>query len=288
MKKVLFMFLAAGLLFSCKDVKESKEYKDLQAQRDSLLMASSASDAQTKEMMDVISEVEANFAKIREAEKYLSTESAQTGEMNQSTKQRVAENFQMINEVLMKNRAQIDQLNKKLASSSSKNTTQIAALKTTIDNLTKQLEASATRLTELQGELAKRDEKIAALSNDVSSLQQETKSQSETIQTQDKSLHTAYYVFGTSSELKEQKILSGGFLQSTKVMKDTFNKDYFLKIDIREVTQIPLYAKKAKVWSTHPAGTYQLDKGSDGNLIFRVTDTQRFWSLTKFLVIEVM
>lgn len=282
------MFLATGLLFSCKDVKESKEYKDLQAQRDSLLMASSASDAQTKEMMDVISEVEANFAKIREAEKYLSTESAQTGEMNQSTKQRVAENFQMINEVLMKNRAQIDQLNKKLASSSSKNTTQIAALKTTIDNLTKQLEASATRLTELQGELAKRDEKIAALSNDVSSLQQETKSQSETIQTQDKSLHTAYYVFGTSSELKEQKILSGGFLQSTKVMKDTFNKDYFLKIDIREVTQIPLYAKKAKVWSTHPAGTYQLDKGSDGNLIFRVTDTQRFWSLTKFLVIEVM
>lgn len=287
MKKVWILFLAMGLVVSCKNVKDSKEYKELEAQRDSLMLASSSADAQTKEMMDVINEVESNFAKIREAEKYLSTQSEQTGEMNQGTKQRVAENFQMINEILRRNRAQIDELNKKLASNNSANKTQIAALKTTIDNLSKQLEESAARLTELQGELAKRDEKITQLSSDVSSLKEEARTQSQTIQSQDKSLHTAYYVFGTSSELKEQKILSGGFLQSTKVLKDTFNKDYFLKIDIREVTQIPLYAKRAKLWSNHPDGTYQMQKGSDGNLVFHITDTQRFWSLTKYLIIEV-
>lgn len=53
---------------------------------------------------------------------------------------------------------------------------------------------------------------------------------------QDKALHTAYYCFGTSKELKEQKILSGGGLFSkSKVLQSGFNKDYFISIDIREV-----------------------------------------------------
>jgi len=53
------------------------------------------------------------------------------------------------------------------------------------------------------------------------------------------------------------------------------------------VTDIPLYATKAKLWSTHPEGTYELVKGDDDKLIFHITDTQRFWSLTKYLIIEV-
>lgn len=283
MKKVLILFLGMGLIFSCTNVKESKEYKQLQAERDSLLQQSAAGDAEVAEMMSVISEVEANFDKIREAEKYISTQSSQSGEMNKNTKARVSENFQMINQILQRNKEQLAELNKKYSGSNK----QIASLKGTIDRLNREMQESATRITDLQNQLEQKDVQIAQLSSDVSSLASETQSQAETIQEQDKSLHTAYYVFGTASELKEQKILSGGFLQSTKVMQDTFNKDYFLKIDIRDVTEIPLYAKKAKIWSTHPEGTYELVKGADGNLTFQVTDTQRFWSLTKYLIIEV-
>lgn len=283
MKKILILFLGMGLIFSCNNVKESKEYKELQAQRDSLLQQSSAADAEVSEMMSVISDVEANFDKIREAEKYISTQSSQSGEMSKDTKARVNDNFQMINEILKKNKAQLAELNKKYAGSNK----QVASLKNTIDRLNKEMQESATRITELQNQLAQKDATITKLSSDVTSLATETQSQAETIQQQDKSLHTAYYVFGTASELKEQKILSGGFLKSTKVMQDTFNKDYFLKIDIRDVTEIPLYAPKAKIWSTHPEGTYDFVKGADGNLTFQITDTQRFWSLTKYLIIEV-
>jgi predicted nucleic acid-binding Zn-ribbon protein len=283
MKKVLILFLGMGLIFSCTNVKESKEYKELQAQRDSLLQHSTSADAEVAEMMSTISDVEANFDKIREAEKYISTQSSQTGEMSKDTKSRVADNFKMINDILQRNKAQLAQLNQKMASSNK----MVASLKNTVERLNREMQESATRITQLQAEIAKRDSTIVKLSSDITSLASETQTQAQTIQQQDKSLHTAYYVFGTANELKEQKILSGGFLQSTKVMKDTFNKDYFLKIDIREVTQIPLYAKKAKLWSTHPEGTYEFVKGSDGNLTFHITDTQRFWSLTKFLVIEV-
>jgi len=234
-------------------------------------------------MMAVISEVEANFDKIREAEKYLSTESTTTGEMNKNTKTRVEDNFKMISEILEKNKAQLAELNKKYKGSNA----QVASLKNTIERLNQEMQERANRLTELQEELAKRDETITELSSNLTQLSEQSEAQSATIKQQDKALHTAYYVFGTSKELKDQKILSGGFLKSTKVLDDTFNKDYFLKIDIREVTEIPLYAKKAKVWSNHPDGTYEFVKGDDNNLTFHITDTQRFWSLSKYLIIEV-
>jgi DNA repair exonuclease SbcCD ATPase subunit len=287
MKKVFVLLLGAGVLFSCtnmgKKVTESEEYQKLLAERDSLQAVLKTSDAETQEMMAVISEVEANFDKIREAEKYISTQSEQSGEMNQDTKKRVSDNFQMIQEILKRNKAQLAELNRKYASSNK----QVASLQGTIDRLNREMQESSARMVVLQGELAKRDATIAQLSGDISELAQHAEEQSSTIKEQDKSLHTAYYVFGTAVELKEQKILSGGFLKSTKVMQDTFNKDYFLQIDIREVTEIPLYAPKAKLWSTHPEGTYEFVKGTNDNLTFQITDTQRFWSLTKYLIIEV-
>lgn len=283
MKKIGILFIVMGLIVSCTNVKESKEFKELQAQRDSLLMHSAGSESEAMEMMAVISEVEANFAKIREAEKYISTQSVQSGEMSQDTKDRVSENFKMINEILLRNKQQLAELNKKQGSSSN----EIVSLKNTINRLNSEMKESVSRLAELQVELAQKDAQIAQLSNDVTALAMEAEQQSATIKLQDRTLNTAYYVFGTASELKDQKILSGGFLQQTRVLKDTFNKDYFLQIDVRDVTDVPLYAPKAKLWSTHPDGTYELVKGDDGDIVFHITDTQRFWSLTKYLIIEV-
>lgn len=283
MKKIGILFFVIGLIVSCTNVRESKEYKELQAQRDSLLQQSAGTEAEAAEMMAVISEVEENFTKIREAEKYISTQSAEGGEMSKATRERVNDNFKMINEILQRNKTQLDELNRKYSGSSK----EIVSLKNTINRLNNEMRESSTRLAELQAQLAQKDEQITQLSQDIASLAVEAEQQSHTIREQDRSLHTAYYVFGTAGELKDQKILSGGFLQQTRVLQDTFNKDYFLKIDVREVTEIPLYTSKGKLWSTHPQGTYEFVKGSDGNLTFQITDTQRFWSLTKYLIIEV-
>lgn len=286
MKRTWIIFLVLGLaIASCTNpnkVKESEEYKRLQAERDSLLMQSAQSDAEVADMMAVISDVEANFDKIREAEKYIATQSG-SGELTQDAKSRVNDNFKMIQDIMAKNKAQLAELNKKVKSSNS----QVATLKNTIDRLNREMQESSNRIVELQNQLAAKDEQITQLSSDITALANEAEQQAQTITSQDRKLHTAYYVFGTQSELKEQKILSGGFLQATKVMTDTFNKDYFLEIDIRRVTEIPLYAPKAKIWSNHPEGTYEYLQDGDKNLVLHITDTQRFWSLTKYLIVEV-
>ncbi len=284
MKKLFILLLVSiGVLFSCTNPKDTQEYKDLQAERDSLMMLGASTDTEVAEMMAVIDDVEENFNQIREAEKYLAMQSTEKGELSANTKQRITDNFKMINEILLKNKAQLAELNKKYSSS----TGQVGTLKKTIERLNQEMQESANRINDLQTELSKRDETIAQLSTNVTELSGHLEEQSVTIREQQKSLNTAYYVFGTARELKDQKILTGGFLQSTKVLDGTFNNDYFLKIDIREVTRIPLYDKKGKLWSTHPEGTYEFETGDDGNLTFVVTDTQRFWSLTKYLIIQV-
>lgn len=287
MRKVFILLITVTFTLSCtntgKKVQESDEYIALKSQLDSLQAVYETSDTEAQEMMDVINEIEANFDKIREAEKYISTQSTQTGEMNKVTKERVIDNFNMIQEVLKKNKAQLADLNNKY----SKSNKQVASLQATINRLNKDMEDSSTRLSYLQNELAKRDEDIERLSVDIGELSQHAEVQAERIREQDKTLNVAYYVFGTAPELKDQKILSGGFLKSTKVLSDTFNKEYFLQIDIREVTQIPTYSTKAKLWSNHPEGTYEFVESGNGNITLNITDTQRFWSLTKYLIIEV-
>ena len=161
--KNLWILLLVGLVVSCTNVRESKEYKELQAQRDSLLMISSGTDGEVAEMMSVISEVEANFEKIREAEKYISTQSAKQGEMSQDTKQRVNDNFNMINEILQRNKQQLEELNRKYSSSNK----EVTAMKNTISRLNQEMQESASRLAALQTELAVKDEQIAQLSQDI-------------------------------------------------------------------------------------------------------------------------
>lgn len=289
MKKLIVGCMCLMALASC-NVKNSDEYKALQAQRDSLLQVSSQSDTELAEVNGLINDVEENFRQIREAEKFLSIESKSKGEMSNDTKTRIKDNFEMINEILKKNKADIEKLNQRLKSSSG----QMSGLKATIERLNSELVERANTIGELQKSLSTRDAQIASLQTDVKSLTDnvetlntQTAEQAAKIKEQDKELNTAYYMFGTSKELKEAKVVSGGFLASPKILKESIEKSKFIRIDIRDTQSIPVYDKKAKLLSDHPNDSYTLEKDAKGTVVIKITDYKRFWSLTKFLIVEV-
>ena len=105
----------------------------------------------------------------------------------------------------------------------------------------------------------------------------------QTVAVQDKALNTAWYVFGTKSELKDQKILQRG-----DVLKNNeFNKDYFTEIDIRKDKEVKLYSKRAELLTTHPEGSYEFVKDDKGQLTLKITNPNTFWSVSRYLVIQV-
>ena len=93
---------------------------------------------------------------------------------------------------------------------------------------------------------------------------------------------TAFFVFGTKKELKEQNILD-----HDEVLQSNFNMDYFTKIDIRIDKEIKLYSSLAEILTNHPVGSYTLQRDAKKQYVLRITDPQRFWSTSKYLVILV-
>ena len=276
MKKVLLVCVCTAMLASCG--QNSADYKKLKAENDSLRIENTKNTDELNDMLSTLNDIESDFQSIRDAENYL-------------TRDQIKQNMQLISETLKKNKEQISQLEEKLKKSG----IQSSALRKTIDRLSSELDQKATMIVALQEDLAKKnvriqelDEMVSSLNEDVESLATTAAAQSEKLNAQDKALHTAYYCFGTSKELKEQKILSGGGLFSkSKVLQSGFNKDYFISIDIREVKEIPLFASKAKLKSNHPEGSYEFVEDEDGNLTLKINDEKAFWSLGKYLVIEV-
>lgn len=283
MKKLMFVAAAFIMLAatSCKNEPRVAPVVDTTT-RDSLQKIIDQKDNEINDMMATLNDIQEGFRQITEAENRVTV--AQSGERADKAQQ-IRENIQFISQRMMQNKQLINKLQQQLRESSFKGD----ELKKTIETLASQMEEKEQQLQQLRAELDSKDihisqldETINNLNTDVSNLQQESSQKTEVINTQDKQLNTAWYVFGTKSELKEQNILVKG-----KVLQGNFNKNYFTKIDIRVDKEIKLYSKSAELLTAHPGGSYTLTRDSKDQYVLRITNPQTFWSTSKYLVIQV-
>lgn len=281
MKKIIFMAALVSMLASCLDGFKSNNGGD--RERDSLRNIIDQKDNELNDLMGTFNEIQQGFDLINEAEGRVNM--MRMGAENNNSAENIRENMQFIQETLDENKRKIEELQSKLKSSSINS----AKLKEAINSLTQQLTEKNAELENLRAQLAEKDVKIEQLSGTVTNLQTENaqvkQQRDETAQiarNQDAQLNTAWYVFGTSKELKAEGILSKG-----EVLQGNYNKNYFTQIDIRKVNVIPLESKSASILTNHPAGSYTLLKDSKGKYTLRITDVAQFWSVSKYLVVKV-
>lgn len=285
MKKSFFLLLSLCSLFvfvGCKQNKSSEKDVATIQMRDSLNKIITQRDNEINDMVATLNEIEQGFRDINQAQGRVTV--AKDGE-GANSKQRLRENIQFIQSAMAQNQELIEKLKRQLRESSFNS----EELKKTIANLSQQMEEKNREMAALQAELeaknihiAELDQQISGLNQDVANLKQESGEKSQTISQQDKQLNTAWFVFGTKSELKDQRILVDG-----DVLRANFNKDYFTKIDIRVDKEIKLYSKSAKILTSHPAGSYTLQPDANKQYILRITNPQAFWGASRYLVIQV-
>ena len=281
MKKLLFMAAIALGLVACNGGLGNGENQD--RERDSLRNVIDQKDNEINDLMGTFNEIQQGFDLINAAENRVNMMSE--GAENNRSAENIRENMQFIQETLDENHRKIDELQNKLKSS----TINSSKLKEAINNLTQQLNEKNSEIEKLRAQLAEKDQQIAELGTTVTTLKDENtqvkQQRDETAQiarNQDAQLNTAWYVYGTKKELKEQGILTKG-----EVLQGNYNKNYFTQIDIRKVNVIPLQSKSATVLTTHPNGSYTLLKDSKGEYTLRITDATKFWSVSKYLVVRV-
>ena len=291
MKKLIFIltaFCTLGLL-SCntKKEKELEQVDPNAATIDSLKQALAQAQNESGGLIETLSLIQEGFDKINEAQGRVSVENRSGEGPNRDA---IIENMAFIQKTLKLNRELIANLQQQLRTANQSDARSKAKLEEMVENFNKQLEEKTKEIEELRAQLAAKDVKIAeqgeqinSLNENVSDLTKKNEEKARKVEAQDKELNTAYYVFGTKKELREQRILKSGEVLKT----NDFNKDYFTRIDLRVTKTIKLYSKSAKLMTNHPAGSYTLEKDAQGQYVLRITDPQRFWSVSKYLVITV-
>lgn len=280
MKKTIFLLVAIATLFaSCTN---GPKKADLISQNDSLRSVLASRDAAMDEMINTINVVEQGFKAINEAQGRINLDAA----AEQSKLVTLQKDINFINETLQKNKQQIAELEEKL----SKNQSYSKQLKTMVEKLKKELAEKNEQIAALQQELSQKnihieelDKSVQQLTGSVDELSATKAANEKIISAQENALNTVWYAIGTKSELKEQKILDG-----KKVLRDAAaNMSYFTKCDRRELKTIETHEKNAKLLTTHPEGSYKLERNSEKKYVLTITDADNFWSVSKYLVIQV-
>lgn len=278
---ICFVSLAL-LLYGCKEYKAPVANRPTVAKDDSLQQIISQRETQINNMMATMNEIQEGFNEISEAENRVNL--IQDDERADKASQ-IKEDIKFIADRMQQNRELIKKLQGQLRDSDFKS----QELKKVIANMLRQLDEKDQQLQQLRAELdaknihiAELDETISNLNNNVTELKSESDEKSQIINNQETQLNTAWYVFGTRPELKDQRILMGD-----KVLQQNFNKNYFTKIDIRVTREIKLYSKSARLLTSHPAGSYELTRDNNKMYTLAITNPQLFWSTSKYLVVVV-
>ena len=271
-KSIVFIFSLAALLAACNDGPKREQ---LVGEIDSLRNVIVERDASLDEMIATINVVEEGFRSINEAQGRININ---TAGLEKNT-DRLKENFAFISNTLTKNKEEIERLKKQLNQSY----TNSKQLKIMLDNLQTQLIEKSREIETMHEILAQKNIHIADLDKAVAELTEKNNSSLQKIDEQDKQLNAVWYAIGTKRELKGEKILVDG-----KVLNGTeTNMDYFTQVDMRELASVPTHSKRAKLLTTHPEGSYTLVRDENKMYTLNITDPQAFWSVSRYLVIQV-
>ncbi|MGQ9846981.1 MAG: coiled-coil domain-containing protein [Bacteroidales bacterium] len=286
-QKNIIPFLVLLAFGACqRNIQEDPAYKKLLSERDSLAGLVSTDVSTINQYLSDFNDIQTNLNRIKEAEKLI-TVNANNPENQVSTKDQIIQDIQLIYDLLQKNKNTIEDLRRKHKKSNNK----LVELEKMLSNFEQQLIAKNAEIEELKAKLEQMNIKVEILTANIDSLNKENAQKQDIIAQKTEELNTAYYAIGSKKELIENKIITkeGGFVGIGKIerLRDDFNKDYFTKIDITQINEIPINASKAKVITSHPANSYKLKTSNNKVEALVILDNKSFWSVSKYLVIVI-
>lgn len=290
----MLVVVVAGLVII---LTSSNRIVHLKRQNSELNQSIQVRDSLVNEMTGTFDEIENNLTFVRNRRGQL-TMASQEGTVNK--KEALIADIKLMDQMLTESSVKIDELEKKLKDSG----IEIKSFRNKIAQLNKSITEQDNSIKQLTAELEARDytitemdKSIVVLKNDIASKtdtiiqkSQIIANKEEIIVNKDNEMNKAYFVSGTSRELKEKGIIDkeGGFLGLGKSsdVKENINEQNFTELDKRTTLTLPINAKKAEVISEHPDNSYQLVYDNDQVAYLQIEDPAEFWKITKFLVVE--
>ena len=285
MKKIALVLIPViGMsLFGCENYKQQAD--QLAKEKDSLIALNNAGTQTIDEFVSTMNQIESNLNKITQKEGVIEASAEKNPEMARSTRDKVNAEIEAINNLMEENKSKLDALTKKLGRSNAK----VAKFEKMVATLKEQLAQKEVDLAQLNEKLGNLNIELATIKISFDSLSNQNRNQAVVIADQTTKIHTAYYTVGSYKKLRDKKVLvkEGGVLGLGKKarMVSSINDDSFVKIDYTQTGAIPINSKKVELVTTHPQGSYKIEKSNDLVSDILITDPEKFWSASKYLVV---
>ncbi|MCS6981689.1 MAG: hypothetical protein N2110_00070 [Flavobacteriales bacterium] len=286
--KILFLFALGILLFECKGSKDEIARK--QAIIDSLTLQINQKDSSVNEFLRAFNEIEESLQNVQAQQTEIQSGAIAAGESNVDVKTRIEEKIRAINEAMTASRNKMAELQQRLKKSNLK----IVELEKMISRLSATLAEKDAEIAALNERLIAMNYKVEGLTQEVATLRSEKETvtrelEAKTKEAEEKTveLNTVFYVVGTKKELIEKGVLSkeGEFSgpRARGKLGVTFNEKSFTRADLRQLGEVLINGKKARLLSSHPAGSYTLSGEK-----LTITNPQQFWKASRYCVVEVV
>ena len=287
MKKKYLLAIAALLMVvgACDTQKQKEEAAKENSKIDSLELVINQMRNEADDLNDMKFKITDIMRQINEAEGRVANTPIEG-----TNQQVIIENMAFIQQKMNEYRKTVEEMQQQLRNANQISKNAKKSYQADIANYMKELKQKNEEILRLRELLAEKDVLISSLDSTITiqnekmnHLTTENEAKEQALIAQDQKLHTAWYVFGTKKELEEENILVKG-----EVMQSTLaNTNYFTKIDIRITKTIKLYSKKVRLLTSHPSGSYSLDEDAQGLYTLRISDPDKFWSVSRYLVISV-
>jgi hypothetical protein len=292
-----FCSVLALFMYSCTDVKQSDEYKKVVFDRDSLAESLSEREQDVLEFAKEFDLIEKNLSAIDTSRDKL-LQMTRKGKLPQ--KAHIHALIADIYIAMDQNQSAINRLEEKVrAASESKGLKAVVvSLKTNLLAKEKEIELLKLALSKLQLEVkslkdavAFKEKQIAIKDTLLAAQGAQLQKQEMLIRQKEAEMNKAYFFKGTTKELLKAGIIKkeGGFagLGTVKVLGDKLGTDKMKLLNIKndKLILIGRYKKK-KVITNHPADSYFF-LAKDGQIYIKISFPDRFWSISKHLVVAV-
>jgi len=285
MKKIILIAIISAVVASCGQ-QPNEEAERLQQEKLLLQEKLNTQEETFNEFFGALNLIEENLSLIKEKENIISQGTQNNLEGRTNKMEAINEDIRLIGELMEKNRQLISRLNRDMRNSNVK----IAEFEKMVSRLNQQIEEKEIEIEVLKDELGRMNLRVDYLTATVDTLREATRERDRVIQEKILEINTAYYTMGSRRELRDWGVISreGGFLgigRSNRLRSDIDHSN-FTRIDITVTREITIAGKDPIFITPHPEGTWEY-RTEDGVTYLLITNQEKFWSTSRYLVLEI-
>ncbi len=261
------------------------EYERLRTEYDSIAMLNLVYQDQAYETDSLVAAVISSFQELSMAETMINV-NALRGKLPATEQRRIRENVKLLAARLDESNKAMEMLIQRVENNHISSGRMLGTISLLKEQLDRQQQRVATimdeTITKVNG-ISALDASMKRLKDEVARMKSYNALELQRLKLVEDSLNTVYYAMGTKDDLKEMRLLT----RDGHVSVDNAELSYLTKVDKRQLREVVLRSKRARILSIHPHISYTMKKDNKGYLSLEILDEQKFWSFSHIMLVEV-